>query len=65
MEMGEIESGDTFTDAWNTPEWLIMAILGAALIGVFKAGTWFERRGQGPVTAQQAVAGASESTTAP
>jgi len=65
MAMGEIETGDTFTDAWNTPEWLIMAILCAALIGVYKAGTWFERRGQGPVTAQQAVAGASESTTAP
>lgn len=59
MAMGEIETGDTFTDAWGTPEWAILAALGAALVGVFVAGSWFERRSKGPVTAEQAVAGAS------
>ena len=59
MAMGEIETGDTFTDAWNIPEALVIAIMVGALIGVFLAGSWFERRGRGPVTAQEAVAGSS------
>ena len=58
MAMGEVESGDTFSDAWNIPEGLMIALLVGALVGVFKAGSWFERRSRGPVTAQEAVAGA-------
>lgn len=58
MAMAEIETGDTFTDAWGIPEWVLIAVLGAALVGVFMAGSWFERRSRGPVTADEAVAGA-------
>jgi hypothetical protein len=36
----------------------MLAIMGAALVAVFLAGSWFERRAAGPVTATQAVAGA-------
>jgi hypothetical protein len=59
MAMGEVETGDTFTDAWGVPEWVMLALLGAALVVVFRAGSWFERRSRGPVTAEQAVAGAA------
>jgi hypothetical protein len=59
MAMGEVQSGDTFTDAWGIPEIALLAILGAALVAVFYFGAWFERRSRtGPVTAEQAVAGA-------
>lgn len=58
MALWEVETGDTFMDAWGIPQWLLIAILFAALAGVFYAGSWFERRGRGPVQAQEAVAGA-------
>ena len=58
MSMWEVETGDTFMDAWGIPQGLLIAILFAALIGVFYAGSWFERRGRGPVQADEAVAGA-------
>jgi hypothetical protein len=58
MGMWELEGGDTFTDAFGIPELAMLGILGAALVAVFYAGSWFERRSQGPVTAEQAVAGA-------
>lgn len=60
MAMGEVETGDTFTDAWGIPEWAMIALLCAALVGVFFAGSWFERRSSGPVNAEQATAGASD-----
>ena len=63
MAMWEVDTGDTFTDAWGIPQWLLIAILLAALVGVFYAGSWFERRGKGPVSADEAVAGADGSTT--
>lgn len=63
MAMWEVDTGDTFTDAWGIPQWLLLAILLAALVGVFYAGSWFERRGKGPVSADEAVAGADGSTT--
>jgi len=53
-----IAEGDTFTDVYGTPELVVLAILGLALIAVFYFGSWFERRGTGTVTAQQAVEGA-------
>jgi hypothetical protein len=58
MGMWELEGGDTFTDAFGIPELAMLGILGASLVAVFYAGSWFERRSQGPVTAEQAVAGA-------
>ena len=59
MAAGEITTGDTFTDAWGIPSGVMIALLGAALVGVFYAGSWFERRSRGPVTAEQALAGAT------
>jgi uncharacterized protein len=59
MAMGEVQTGDTFTDAWGIPEWVMLLIMIGALVGVFIAGSWFERRSHGPVTAEEAVAGAS------
>ncbi len=55
---GLIAEGDTFTDVYAVPEPVVLAILGLALIAVFYFGSWFERRGSGTVTAQQAVEGA-------
>lgn len=59
MGMWEVETGDTFSDAWGIPDALMIALMVAALVGVFWAGTWFERRGKGPVTADEALGGAS------
>jgi hypothetical protein len=58
MGMWELQSGDTMTDAFGIPELAMLGILTAALVGVFYAGSWFERRSAGPVTSEQAVAGA-------
>jgi hypothetical protein len=58
MAMGSIADGDTFTDAYGVPELVVLAGLAFALVAVFYFGSWFERRGSGQVTAQQAVAGA-------
>jgi len=58
LDMGAIVDGDTFTEVWGVPEPLVLAVLVASLVAVFLAGSWFERRGDGPVSAQQAVAGA-------
>jgi hypothetical protein len=59
MAIGGLVEGDTFTDVWGVPEPLVLAVLVASLVAVFMAGSWFERRGGGTVSAQQAVAGAS------
>ena len=58
MAMGSIVDGDTFTDAYGVAEPIVLGVLALALAGVFHAGSWYERRGPGPVTAQEAVAGA-------
>lgn len=55
MAMGEVETGDTISDAWGIPDVVVIALMGLALVGVFYAGSWFERRSQGPVTAEEAV----------
>lgn len=58
MAIGEIIDGDTFTDVYGVSEPILLGALGLVLVAVFYAGSWFERRSAGPVTAQQAVAGA-------
>ncbi|MDO8650618.1 MAG: YeeE/YedE thiosulfate transporter family protein [Undibacterium sp.] len=59
MAAGEIASGDTFTEAFGISEILLLVIMGLALVAIFYFGSWFERRSSGPVTAEQAVAGAA------
>jgi hypothetical protein len=63
MAAGEVQTGDTISDAYGIPQIAVIAILGVALVAVFYAGAWFERRGKGPVTAEQAVAGAEVADT--
>jgi uncharacterized membrane protein YedE/YeeE len=58
MAMGTIAEGDNFTDAYGVPEVTMLAILAASLVTIYYLGGWFERRGCGPVNAEQAVAGA-------
>jgi hypothetical protein len=62
MAAGEVQSGDTFADAFGIPDIVVIGIMALALVGVFYAGSWFERRARGPVTAEQAVAGAGAET---
>ena len=57
-EIGQLVQGDTFTEVYGVPELVVLGIMGVALVGVFYLGSWFERRGRGPVTAKQAVSGA-------
>jgi hypothetical protein len=58
MAMGTIAEGDNFTDAYGVSEVTMLAILAAALVAIYYLGGWFERRGSGPVNAEQALAGA-------
>lgn len=55
---GLIAEGDTFADAYEISDPVMLVILGVALLAVFSFGSRFERRLGGPVTAQQAVEGA-------
>lgn len=58
MAMGAIIDGDTFADGYGIADPIMLAIMTVSLVAVFYLGSWFERRGPGPVTAEQAVAGA-------
>lgn len=58
MDAAEVMSGDTVSEVLNVSPWWVVLALSAALVGVFVMGQKFERRSQGPVTAEQAVAGA-------
>lgn len=58
MAAGEVEAGDTFAAAFGIPAIAMLAMMAAAVVAVFYFGTRFERRASGPVTADQAVAGA-------
>jgi len=62
MAMWEVDTGDTLMDAYDIPQIALIVLLFAALIGVFYAGSWFERRGRGPVSADEAVAGAGSAS---
>lgn len=41
---GEFTRGDRLPEALGVPEWLVLTVLVAAVIGVFFLGGWFERR---------------------
>jgi hypothetical protein len=41
---GELTKGDRLPELLGMPEWLVLAILVCAAIGVFYLGGWFERR---------------------
>ena len=58
MDAAEVMSGDTVSEVLNVSPWWVVLALSAALVGVFVMGQKFERRSQGPITAEQAVAGA-------
>ena len=58
MAIGELIDGDTFADVYGIADPIMLGIMAACLVGIFYLGSWFERRGPGPVTAEQAVAGA-------
>ncbi|HSO44970.1 MAG TPA: DUF6691 family protein [Rhodoferax sp.] len=58
MAIGEMIDGDTFADVYGIADTVMLGIMAASLVGIFYLGSWFERRGPGPVTAEQAVAGA-------
>lgn len=57
MAIGAIIDGDTFADVYGIADPVMLAIMAVFLVAVFYLGSWFERRGPGPVTAEQAVAG--------
>jgi uncharacterized protein len=61
---GELSAGDTLPALLHVPAWVVDIAMVAAAVGVFWLAARFERRGAGPVTAQQAVAGAEPSAAA-
>ena len=58
LEMWELDTGDTVTDAYGISEPVILGVMVLALFAIYALGAWFERRSHGPVSAEQAVAGA-------
>ncbi len=58
MAIGELIDGDTLADVYGIADPIMLAVMAVFLVAVFYLGSWFERRGRGPVTAEQAVAGA-------
>jgi hypothetical protein len=62
---GDFSGGDTLQAALHLPAWLIDAALAAVAVGLFWLGARFERGPVGPVTAEQAVAGAVPQSDAP
>lgn len=63
MSLGEVAAGDTFATAFGLPDALMIALMAAALLGVFVVGGRMERARRGPVQAEEAVAGADEALT--
>lgn len=58
LEMWEIDTGDTVTDAYGFSEPVILGVMVLSLFAIYALGGWFERRSHGPVSAEQSVAGA-------
>ncbi|HPA88598.1 MAG TPA: YeeE/YedE thiosulfate transporter family protein [Quisquiliibacterium sp.] len=63
MGAWEVDAGDTFSEAWGVSDGLVLAVMAAALVGVFVLGGRLERASRGPVSADEAVAGADAATT--
>lgn len=59
MNAGEVMAGDTVADAWDIPAWWVVLAMAAALVAVYVWGGRFERASRGPVTAAEAVEGAT------
>lgn len=57
LASGEMESGDTFAEAWGWSDPLLIGLMGVAVAAIFVLARRFEGRGAGPVTAEQAVQG--------
>jgi hypothetical protein len=57
MNAAEVMSGDTVSEAWGVPAWLVIAGMAALLLAVFALGGRMERASRGPVTAEEAVSG--------
>jgi uncharacterized protein len=55
---GALATGDTLPAILHVPAWVVDLAMVAAAVLVFWLAARFERRGSGPVTAQEAVAGA-------
>lgn len=55
---GELKSADTLPALLHVSPWVVDVAMVAAAVFVFWLAARFERRGKGPVTAEQAVAGA-------
>src|SRR5574343_425720 len=55
MNAAEVLAGDTVTDAWGVPAWLVIAGMAVALVGVFVWGGRMERASRGLVSAEDAV----------
>ena len=55
---GELPSADTLPALLHVPAWVVDVAMVAVAMFIFWLAARFERRGAGPVTAQQAVAGA-------
>lgn len=56
---GELSSADTLPALLHLPAWVVDLGMVAAAVLVFWLAARFERRGAGPVTAQQALSGAA------
>jgi uncharacterized protein len=61
---GELASADTLPALLHVSPWIVDAAMVAAAVFVFWLAARFERRGAGPVTAEQAVAGADAPSAA-
>jgi len=59
MAMFEFTQGDTVTEAFSIPQPVVLGVLFVALVAANYAGSWFEKRSNGPITAAQAVSGRS------
>jgi hypothetical protein len=58
MAAGEAQSGDTVSAVLGVSDAAVIASMVVVMVLVFYVGSWFERRSQGPVSAEEAVAGA-------
>lgn len=48
---GEMTKGDRLPELLGLPEWLVLAALAAAAVGIFFLGGWFERRARAQAAA--------------